>query len=222
MEIFKNLKSIFIVEEGADKATEPGSTKTPATTNENTNNSPTAPPTVTVSEGKPEDRFIKVLYEAIKKQGKDGFDYLEFQESLESLEKLSMDEQTRYQSAFAVAKTMGATPASLIEAANYYMSVLHNEEKAFEETLKSQMQLQVGDKQSEKQKLQEKIVAQNAQIAALQKEISQHQSQLDNIDKQISDASTKIETTKNNFIASYNQLVDKITQDIEKMKQYLK
>lgn len=133
-----------------------------------------------------------------------------------------MDEQTRYQSAFAVAKTMGATPASLIEAANYYMSVLHNEEKAFEETLKSQMQLQVGDKQSEKQKLQEKIVAQNAQIAALQKEISQHQSQLDNIDKQISDASTKIETTKNNFIASYNQLVDKITQDIEKMKQYLK
>lgn len=223
MDIFKNLKSIFIVEEAEGKSTEspaPETNNTSVSASQEADTSESAPKQEIT--GKAEERFLKVLYDAVKKQGKDGFDYLEFKESLVSLEKLSMDEQTRYQSAFAVAKTMGATPASLIEAANYYLNVLHNEEKAFEATLNAQIQSQIGDKQAEQQRLRNKINEQNAQIEELRKEISEHQNKLDTLDKTIGEASLKIEQTKQNFFASYTQLADQMKEDIEKMKQYLK
>lgn len=40
--------------------------------------------------------------------------------------------------------------------------------------------------------------------------------------QQITDAANKIETTKQNFQASYNQIANQIKEDINKMQQYLK
>ena len=42
------------------------------------------------------------------------------------------------------------------------------------------------------------------------------------LDSQIKSAAERMESTKNNFIASYNLLVGQIVDDIEKMKTYLK
>ena len=165
---------------------------------------------------------MNIFYDAMEKQGKEGFDYLEFKQSFMSLAKLSMDEQTRYQSAFAVAQTMGATTPSLIDAANYYLNILSNEEKSFESTLKSQMQKQIGDKEKETQTLKAGIAEKATQIEKLKKEIEDHNKQLASMQQQITDAANKIETTKQNFQASYNQIANQIKEDINKMQQYLK
>jgi len=42
------------------------------------------------------------------------------------------------------------------------------------------------------------------------------------IKSEISGAVSKVETTKNNFIASYNVVVTQIQGDVDKMKKYLK
>lgn len=229
MDILKNLKSIFIVQDPVA----PDNTQTETTaSNEPERNIDST--TVTASESKPassqttkveakvEEKFLNVLYDAIQQHGKEGFDYLEYKQSLTSLAKLSMDEKTRFQSAFAVAQTMGATPNSLTDAAKYYLDVLAKEEKTFEETLKSQMQKQIGDKQTEVEKIKANISEKTKQITLLTKEIEAHQKQLLDMEQQINEASNKIEGTKQNFLASYNQIADQIRSDIEKMNEYLK
>jgi len=45
---------------------------------------------------------------------------------------------------------------------------------------------------------------------------------LTTIKSEISGAVVKVETTQNNFIASFNSLVAQIQKDIDSMKQYLK
>ncbi len=227
MDILKNFKSIFIVED------------TDSSDNNNQASQNTQATEVAVNSeihidkknfetssfsktAHVEERFLNVLYDAMSKHGKDGFDYLEYKQSLNSLSKLSMDEETRFKSAFAVAQTMGATPSFLIDAAKYYLDVLKNEEKVFEDTLKQQMQKQIGDKQNELQQIKNTIEDKQKQIERLTKEIAESQNSLSTLDQQISEASGKIESTKQNFLASYNQIADQINDDIQKMQQYLK
>ena len=60
------------------------------------------------------------------------------------------------------------------------------------------------------------------QIEQLKKEIAQHQAKSEQMEKSISAATVKVETTKNNFVASYNLVLSQINRDIENMKKYLK
>lgn len=227
MDILKNLKSIFVVEnptnaDAQDQAESDVPKTAPTSESNNRHEDYTHIDVDTNSSPKVDEKFLAVLFDAISKKGKEGFDYLEYKQSLSSLAKLSMDEQTRYQSAFAVAQTMGATPSLLIDTANYYLGVLADEEKAFEETLKAQMQKQIGDREAQTKGIQEAIDDKIKQIERLNQEINTHKQQLQDIMSQINDSTKKIEVTKQNFHASYNQLVDQISNDIQKMKKYLK
>jgi len=172
--------------------------------------------------GQVNDKFMKILFGAMDKANLDGFDYLEYKQSLNNLAKMPMDEQTRYQSAFAMAKTMGATPDKLINAAQHYINTLRNEEKKFQEALTNQRSRQVGDKEKAIQQKSGLVEQKQKQIEQLQKEIEADKKQMEKMKSQIAGASSKVEKTKNDFIASYNSLVAQIATDMEKMKQYLK
>jgi DNA repair exonuclease SbcCD ATPase subunit len=221
--MFKNLKSLFIEEvEDSGKKT---------TTKEKKGNAPatsTPPVKARVSESKSGDpgqvtkKFMEILLRAMEANNLDGFDYLEYKQSLKSLEKMPMDESTRFQSAFAMAQTMGATPAKLIETAEHYIKVLQAEEKKFEDALTHQRSKQIGSKNQQINKLEENIKSKAAQIKKLTQEIEADQKKAEALKSEIKQASQKVESTKNNFIASYNALIDKISGDIEKMSKYLK
>ena len=45
---------------------------------------------------------------------------------------------------------------------------------------------------------------------------------MDQLKQSIAQATKKVESTKNDFIASYNSLVSQIQQDIDNMKKHLK
>lgn len=221
--MFKNLKSIFIEEDE-----ESGKKKAPPSKKGNKPVASTPPPKAQVSESKAGDpgqvtkKFMEVLLKAMEANNLDGFDYLEYKQSLKSLEKMPMDEQTRFQSAFAMAQTMGATPQKLIQTAEHYVQVLQNEEKKFEEALTNQRTKQIGSKTQEINKLEENIKAKAVRIKKLTQEIEAAQKKSEALKTQIATASQKVESTKNNFIASYNALIEKISGDIEKMGKYLK
>lgn len=223
--MFKNIKSLFIIEEeeepkkGQKSAKAKPETSKPA--QEKVKQAANVKP-VEGRAGKVTKKFTDVLLNAMNDNNLEGFDYLEYKQSLNSLKKMQMDEATRYQSAYAMAQTMGATPAHLVKTAQHYIDILQTEENKFEEALASQKNKQIGSKQQEIQKLEDTIKAKAQQIKKLTMEIEAHQKKSESLKKEISNASVKVENTKNDFFASFQNLVSQIKQDIENMKKYLK
>lgn len=223
MSVFKNIKSLFVVEEAgaassSDKGKAKSVTKTPA--------AKSAPSEVSgsgaVRKGKVTPKFMDVLFSAMEKGNLDGFDYLEYKQSLQSLSKMPMDESTRYQSAFAMAQTMGATPEQLVNSAGHYIKLLQAEEQKFEHALANQQEQHIGGKQKQAADLNITIKTKEEAILKLQKEIEQAKQKQKSLKAEVEKAASKVEVTKNDFMASYHKLVSQITADVEAMKKYLK
>ncbi|MEO0723326.1 MAG: hypothetical protein AAFZ63_02215 [Bacteroidota bacterium] len=219
--MLKNLKSLFIVEEDDPKPKSTGKGKASAPAEKSAPVKSTAKSS-TPRAGKVTTKFTDILLKAMDEADLDGFDYLEYKKSLKSLQKMKMDEATIYQSAFAMAQTMNATPAHLIETAQHYLKVLLQEEEKFERALEGQQESRIGNKRKEKASLAEQIKAKEQQIQQLQAEIKAHRDQLGSLDKEINEAVASIEGTKGDFIASYQNLTKQIQADVTKMRQYLK
>lgn len=223
--VFKNLKSLFVIEEeGPSKQSSKKKGVKAKAKPQEIKSKPTTTPSGAVkpSAGKVTQKFMDILLKAMEGNNLQGFDYLEFKQSLQSLKKMPMDEATRFQSAYAMAQTMGATPQHLIQTANHYLDVLQKEEKKFEEALAGQKLKQIGSKEQEIKQLDEFVKAKTVEIQKLTKEIESHQKRANQLRQQIANSSVKVENTKNDFIASYNALVGQIAKDVESMKNYLK
>jgi len=227
--MFKNLKSLFVIEEEGptDKKKLVGKKgQTSKTGSKSKSTSSAGGPTINQSKvgdpGRVTPKFINVLLKAMEQNNLDGFDYLEYKQSLKSLKKMPMDEQTRYQSAFAMAQTMGATPAALLQTAQHYIDILNKEEQKFEEALTKQRLKKIGSKEQAIKKLEETIKVKAEQIKRLTQEINAHQKERDTLKKTIQESVIKVDSTKNNFIVSFDNLVKQIQGDMENIKKYLK
>lgn len=226
----KKIKSIFVVEDETLKKQAGGQAKKAAPKSSGKSQPPTAPvpsqPMVKESAeggtGKVTEKFTNILFSAIEKANLPGVDYLEYRQSLKSLEKMPMEEKVRYQSAFAMAEAMGATPQKLIESAGHYVNVLKGEEQKFGQALANQQATQIASRKEKIVKLNDTIQKKAQQIKKLTEEMEQHRKDMEKLSGEINQATAKVETTKNNFIASYNTLVAQISRDVENMKRYLK
>ena len=220
--MLKNLRSIFIVEEEV-----PAKSKAPTPAPNSPSSKEQAPPSVssateTSRDGKVTQKFTDILLSAMDNADLEGFDYLEYKKSLQSLQKMNMEERTAYQSAFAMAQTMGATPQNLVATAQHYLKALQEEEQKFEKALSHQQESRIGAKRQEQQTLTKTIQDKEAEIKKLQAEILEHQQNLGKLDGDIKQADLSIANTKNDFFASYQNLVKQIQEDITKMQEYLK
>ena len=220
--MWKNIKSLFVIEEeeAGDKkkaASQPSKSR-PASTGK----APTIAESKEGAPGRVKKKFMEVLLRAMEANNIEGFDYLEYKQSLNSLQKMPMDEKTRYQSALAMAQTMGGNPDQLVKTAQHYVDVLKREEDKFEEALANQMSTQVDSKKQEIKKLEETIASKAQKIKELTKQIENHQQKQELLSKEIKEASEKVASTKNDFIASYNSLVSQIQEDMDNIQQYLK
>lgn len=226
MSLGDRLKSWFVIEEDtpnkSGKTKETKSTTKKASTGKTTT-TPSAPNTESKGAvGQVTDKFMSILLAAMDKNNLEGFDYLEFKQALKNLEKMPMDEKTRYQSAFAMAKTMNVTPEHLVKTAGHYVAILQQEEQKFGQALTAQRSKQIGGRETQMADLEKGIKAKAEQIKRLTEEIEADQKTLATIKQEISGAVVKVETTKNNFIASFNSLVAHIQKDIDNMTKYLK
>lgn len=230
--MFDKLKSIFVVTDEEFKKQAGGGKEAPQKTESSPPISPSPSastiPNVTPnnspipSQGKVSDKFLNILMGAMDKNNIDGFDYLEYKQSLKSLSKMSMDEATQYQSAFAMAQTMGATPQKLVDTAQHYLNILKTEEQKFQQALVNQKAKQIGSKEQRIKDLGAIVKQKEEQIKKLQTEMEAHKQEAVKLKSQISNASVKVENTGNNFAVTYNVVVSQIQKDIENMKTYLK
>lgn len=236
--MFKKLKSLFIVEDenaaategkasadaqnkaGAKSNTAPGAKKataassaSAATSGYDKNNPP---------KGKPQEKFVNRLLKALEENNPEGFDYLEYKQAVQNLSNVDMDESTRFKSALAMAKSMGATPDKLISSANMYMKVLSNEEKKFLDAFKNQQSRQVSTQNKDIKQLDDGIKQRQQAIAKMQKEIEAATKALESKKANINQANAKVQATKDGFYVAYHIVTQQIAQDIEKMKTHLK
>lgn len=229
--MFKNLKSLFIVEDSQSvKKPKPASEKRKPTkkgtkpvrkTTAQEPVAPKAPPRRSTAGGQVSEKFTTTLLKAIEANNIDGFDYIEYKQAIKGTDGMGMSEEMRYKSAFAVAKTMGITSDYLIKTAQTYLGVLTKEEQKFMTTVERQITQHVGQRKDMLVKLEESIQQKNQQIEQLKKEIEEHQKLLEKTKGEVSGAQDKILATKDDFTVSYQHIRTQLEDDISKMKQYL-
>lgn len=227
--MLKKLKSLFIVEENDGKTQDDLAndqdkiqTAPEPDTSEQLADVPETQPQVNSGDGRPDSKFVNVLLKAIDAADLDGFDYLEYKQSLQSLSKMDMDEKTRYQSAFAMAKTMGATPKSMVSSAQHYLKVLDDEQSKFNIALEAQREKQVGSRQAQLADLETSISQKKKKIQELSAQIEAHQQELGRKQNAITEARTKVEHTNRQFHLAYQSVSAQIRRDLERIKSYLK
>jgi len=239
--MLKKLKGIFVVDDGTAPAPQPTAAKTskPVATKKKATSTPiketaksasTTKPTSTPKSpksavpltGKPDAKFVNVLLKAIEANNEEGFDYLEYKQSLQNLNTMDMDERTKYQSALAMAKTMGVTSTKLISSAKRYVKVLEAEEGKFQQALKGQKTKQVQGREDKIKAHEKAIIEKEAQIEKLQKDIKKHKAELEKIKSEIDAASLKVESTNVRFTQAYQSVKNQILKDITNMEKFLK
>ena len=219
-DLLKKFKSVFLVEEETTQTS--NTTNEPAATPSVPQQGSTPAATQTSASGAVSNKFVEILASALEKNNQDGFDYFEFRQSLINLSKMSMDEATRYKSAFAMAQTMGVTPAKLIDSAKFYLSVLSTEQTRFNEAHVQQRAKLIGNREDEAKNLDAMTRQKAEQIKQLTREIEEHQKQSENIRKEVSDATIKIENTKADFEATFTSVVAQLQSDVAKIQEHLK
>lgn len=240
--MLKNLKSLFVKEEGkedkkgqADQEAKEESTdkSSPqdATSEEEfvesikpaSSDSPSSETDVSPQDtkGTVSDKFMDILLGAMKKNNREGFDYMEYKQSLQSLKKMEMDEATRFQSAFAMAQTMGATKDNIASSAAYYLDVLKQEKKKFQGVVANQNTKQVVSKEQGAEDVLKAIQNKENQIKKLQEDIENLKAQYSSANKEIALSKTKVEKTKNDFLVTYDLLESQIMKDVSLIKKYL-
>ncbi len=237
---WKNLKSLFVVEEGDQKAKkeppkkEPKKKEQPTTGGKNTivkvtNNDKEQVPapksqqglTPKAEQGEIKQEFVDHLLKAINNNNLDGFDYLEYKNTLQSLSKMPMDEPLRFQSAFAAAQTMGVTVDSIMESAGHYLNILGAEEEKFRNAMERGMSQKVEGEMQRSQNLQKARAEKIKLIEQLQKEIGQIEEQIQSINAQVMEDQVKIDSKRNHFYASYEFVVNQIKSDIINLDKFV-
>lgn len=219
-DILKKFKSVFIVEEESGAA-------------QNTNQTPqqhpaemTAPPPRQKAEsgttGSVSDKFVEILAGALEKNNQEGFDYFEFRQALKNLAKMPMDEATRFHSAYAMAQTMGVTPAKLVDSAKFYLNVLTTEQSKFNDAHAQQRARLIGNREEEVKNLEAMMQSKAEQIKQLTQQIEEHRQRSEQIRSEINESTVKIENTKADFEATFASVTGQLQEDIGKIQQYLK
>jgi SMC interacting uncharacterized protein involved in chromosome segregation len=133
-----------------------------------------------------------------------------------------MDEATKYSSAVAMAKTMGASSESINQSANHYLSVLKSEEEKFKKALLAQKQKVDQDKTSGLQKMKNAIASKEQRIKEIQAEIETDKNKLEQKISTIKKSDAKIQTTHDQFSHAYSIIVDQIVSDVNNINKYAK
>lgn len=217
-DLFKRVKSLFIVSEGND------TTNVSSSSDSKRNEIGSNPTTKTVfsSDDKEvgfNEKHIELLMSALENNNIDGFDYLEYKNSLLSISSVITDESMRFKSAYEMAKTMGMDKKKLLDSANFYLNILSGEQKKFMDALENQKARQIETRVNTIGNLEKNIAEKKKMIENLNNELESISGQMLKLKQEINEEVQKIETTNKQFLASYNHVTGQITGDIEKINQ---
>jgi len=229
--MLKNLKSLFIVDDDEAGKAKPDGTPAPggkaapgASASRTQPRAAGAGKSASVpapSAAASSDKMTNRLLQAIDAANLEGFDYLEYKRAVKALQKFSMDEVTKYRSAFTTAATMGVTLDELVSSAKHYLHVLDNENSKFSTAFQTEYDRKITQSESDVKRLRQEINDKAEQIKKLQQEIEQRTQQVAKLEQVTEAGRAKVLATRDSFLASYAQVKGVIEADIERMQRYL-
>ena len=224
--MFDKLKKLFVLEDGSS-STPSADTGSKAEADSPSVNSTTQYSKgaeikieADASNGTPDQKFIDILLKAIDSNNMEGYDYLEYKQALQSLASLPMDDATRYNSALAMAKTMGADKGKILSSAGNYLGVLKTEEEKFKAALTAQKTKIEQNQTTGISNLENNIAQKQQQVENLLKQIEEDKAKLAQTKGEIEDSSSKLQVTANNFMSAYNLVVNQIVVDVDNIKKF--
>lgn len=168
-----------------------------------------------------DEAILSKLKQTLQENNRPGFDFLEFQASLAALEKVVPDEATRYRSAFATAATMGVTVPVLMESAQAYRDLLKREQQEFERELQARQKQDVGNKQTEIERIRKDIQTASETIQRLTREIAEGQAKAQALQTQLDDATSKLTRARDRFESTVQHLDAEMLQQQKQIQTLL-
>lgn len=169
--------------------------------------------------GKYSPKIFDSLTKAISEANLPGEDYLEFMDGLKAMKDLPMEESLKLKSVFMTLTTKGLTIPKIVESASHYLSVLEKEKTKFYDAIASQKKNKVENKQKHINDLKAKNKEKADLIKKLTDEMSTNNKEIEKETIEIKDVETKIKTTENDFIYTFNKVSNKINENVEKIKK---
>ncbi len=168
-----------------------------------------------------DQRSAGMLVKAIQDNNLEGFDYLEFKQSLSGLAKIHADENTRFQSAYVTASTLGLTKNRLLETAEFYKKIIQKERLKFDQAAQHQIEKGIGVKRKEADQLEAIIAQKQKEIEKLQEEISTHQQKVNKLKEELGGAKQKIQAAQSSFHNACEVITQHINGDMEKINTFI-
>jgi len=142
-----------------------------------------------------------------------GPDYFEFSKMVQAMSAIP-DEKTKYLTAFAGLSIQGLDKKKLLETATHYLELIDADAKNFHSMVAKTLQEKVTAKKKE-------MDDKTKRIQDLNREIAELSSGLEAISNEVKDNEEKINANAANYQAEMLQLKDRISQDAQKINQYI-
>lgn len=159
------------------------------------------------------DKFRNYFDKLFQDSNIPGPDYFEFSKMVEAMSAIP-DEKTKYLTAFAGLSIQGLDKKKLLDTANHYLALIDADAKTFHSMVAKALQEKVTAKKKE-------MDDKTKRIQDLNKEIAELSNGLQAISNEVKENEEKINANAANYQHEMVQIKERISQDAQKINQYI-
>ncbi len=163
-------------------------------------------------------KILETLNKAIDKANLPGEDYYELAKAVEAMKSLPFDEESKLKSALAALSTKGLTIKKVLESADYYLEVLDNEKRKFYNAFENKIKGSVKANKNKITQLKDLISDKSKKISDLKTLINDKYNEIQKLEEEIDVSDEKIKEIEDSFLYTYEKVVSKIKEDIDRIK----
>ena len=135
------------------------------------------------------------------------------------MKDIPIEENLKMKTVLATLSTKGLTVQKLYESADYYLKVLENEKKKFYAAFENNAKSGLNKKRDIIQKLETANKEKADLITRLTEEIKANHEQINIVKKDIAQSESKIKSTENDFLYTYDKIANQIKGNVDKIKK---
>jgi TolA-binding protein len=140
-------------------------------------------------------------------------------DALKAMKDLPLEESIKMKTVFMTLSTKGLTVPKIVDSATAYLGILDKERTKFYQALDAQKNQNINKKKGLIDELNAKNKEKAEMIKKLTDEIAANNSEIQKITIEVNMGETKIKSTENDFIFTFDKLSSQIKENIEKIKQ---
>jgi septal ring factor EnvC (AmiA/AmiB activator) len=167
-------------------------------------------------------KILETLHNAIDKANLPGEDYYELTKAIEAMEEIDLTEDDKLKSAMAALSTKGLTVGKVVESASYYLEVLENEKRKFYTAFENKIKGSINADKKRINQLKDAIKEKTTKIEDLKKIIEDSKKRIKELEVEILKSDEKVAGIEESFLYTYEHVINKIKNDIERVKLLVK